>query len=236
MRKSIFSAVMISATTIGLYATNPMLKNQKLAPSKMFMDNSDRVIGVGVNLNFIKLFGGNPSLFGFGANALYSKKGDKNSFFGDFAYYLPGTKKGTTYGNSNSSLISPSQIEVDVTTKISGIGARVGYRRYFMKEISEDGFNIYGQLYAGIMIFNGKNTLGTYDTKYSVQLEPTSSASGFIIGGGLGMEYSISSKLHIFAEPNFSFPASAYNSRDGFVEEIQVPPSVSLNAGVRFHF
>lgn len=197
--------------------------------------SSDAVFGIGAQFSALKLFGtGSPSLKGFGINALLSPNGEKNAFFAEFNYYLPGELTSSNYAYAFSSATSPSSLDITVKTKISGIGFRVGFRRYMIKEVSEEGFKLYFQAHAGLLLFSGKSTSSGFDPNlYYATYEPTSTAYGFTIGGGFGGEYCIAEKINIFLEGNLLIPANNVNGEE---VEVQIPISFQSVVGVRFHF
>ncbi|MBS1635535.1 MAG: hypothetical protein JST26_06390 [Bacteroidetes bacterium] len=189
--------------------------------------------GVGVQSSALKLLG-NKMLIGFGLNGLYAPGGGKNAFFTDFTYYMPGIQTSTDYGYAYSSLTEPSEVTVQVQTKITGFGFRIGYKRYLIHEVSEEGFKMYFQAAVGVMAFKGTNTTTGYDkSEYYTVVEPVSAAVGYPIGGGLGFEYSIRSKINIYLEGNINIPANTVN---GEQIEVQIPVSAQGVFGLRYHF
>ena len=243
IKKTIISGLLISCSIFNSFAgeeslvkkTTLSFENNKPSQfSKRRSHGGDKVIGVGGQVSVLKLFGGNPTLIGFGVNGLLSLDGEKNAFFGDFSYYLPGTQTSTDYAYAHSSLTYPSQMTIDVKTKISGMGLRVGFRRYFINEVSDEGFKIYMQAAAGVLLFKGSSVASGYDSElYYTTIEPESTATGFTIGGGFGGEYSLASKLNIFAEANMNVPA---NQANGEAIEVEIPFSAQMLIGARFHF
>ncbi|MGZ4056828.1 MAG: hypothetical protein ACXVPU_04520 [Bacteroidia bacterium] len=239
-KKIIFLALFTSGLIFSAEAGNePLSTNKNVQLEKNLFSkpkhSSDKVFGIGAQFSMLKLLGsGMPSLKGFGINALFSPKGNKNAFFADFNYYLHGTQNSSDYATAYSSTTDPQQVDITVATKISGVGFRVGFRRYMIKDISEDGFKLYFHACAGILAFKGSSTSSGYDPAlYSTAFEPTSTALGFTIGGGFGAEYSIQSKVNIFLEGDLNIPANNVNGQD---VEVEIPISLQAVVGVRFHF
>lgn len=245
MKKIFIAATLLTTNVLSSTAgtdpfsnrTIPQLKDKKTSFSSSRGRTSDNTIGVGGHASFLKLFGsGGSALIGIGINGLYSSDGERNAFFGDFTYYFPGKITGTSYANAYSSTTSPSQIEINTETKITTLGLRIGYRRYLINDVSEEGFKAYLNVAAGLLMIKGTtvSTTTTYDVSlYDEQFEPTVSLSGFTIGGGIGAEYSLASKVNLFCEANINVPANTVN---GAEVEVEIPIFAQILIGARYHF
>jgi hypothetical protein len=207
--------------------------SEDLFTSKHRRSSSDKVIGIGAQISLLRPIG-IPSLIGFGVNGIFSPSGEKNAYFAEFNYYLPSKQTNTETAYALSSATNPERINVDVTTKLSALQFRVGFRRYMIKDVSEDGFKLYLNVHAGALIFRGVNTTSDYNSSlYSISSDPTFNAFGFIIGGGLGAEYSIQEKMNIFVEGNINIPANNVNGEE---VEVEIPVTLQPTIGFRYHF
>lgn len=240
MKKHISFIAILSCLSLGCISANGPEKSIKLnlshpTKSRSGSSGSDRILGIGVHTSILKLFSDNPTLKGFGINALYSSDGEKNAFYGDFSYYLPGKKSSSDYATAFSSATSPSQYDITVDSKIKGMGFRVGYRRYIINDIADEGFKMYFQFALGMLLFNGTSSTSTAvdPNLYYTSFEPTWTASGFTIGGGMGAEFCVNETVNIFAEGNLNVPA---NTANGEAIEVEIPASLQPVIGVRIHF
>lgn len=242
IKKRLITGLLISLPFFYSFAGTPpfakktMLSFETEEASLSRRRGSDKLFEVGGQVSMLKLLGGTgtPMLIGFGVNGLFSLSGERSAFYGDFSYYLPGTQTNSGYANAHSSLVTPSQVDIVINTKISGAGLRFGYRKYLINDITDDGFKLYFQVGAGLLLFKGSSSSTGYDaTTYYPQYEPESTAVGFTIGGGFGGEYRISEKLSCFGEANINIPANTVN---GQAVEVEIPVSAQIVIGARFHF
>ena len=240
MKKEIVLAgLVIALATTNVFGGNPNeykeIKNTMKLPlfKKSGRGSSDKVIGVGVQMGMCKLLGGGPMLIGFGVNGLFSPDGEKTAFYVDFNYYLGASQSSQTTVHALSSQTYPSSMNIDIKTTISGMGFSAGYRRYLINDVSEEGFKMYFQAGLGILLFSEVSTTDAVNPMYdSPSLDPAT-ATGITLGGGIGFEYSLASKINIFVEGNIAIPA---NKSNGQTIEVEIPITLQPKFGVRYHF
>ena len=159
---------------------------------------------------------------------------DKSSIAVSYNYHLPMTQSLSAYANSNTSLITPSQISVSRDRKVSINNICLNYHRYFVGE-TEESFGIYGLAGAGLTMANVSSTYGAYDTRYSLQKEADATYTGWIIDLGLGTNIQLMDKMNFFAEAKIGFAANnSYNSQSGTSGDNPIPFHYSVAAGVRY--
>ncbi len=188
-------------------------------------------ISLGGQASFIHLFGKTGiNTFGIGVKGDYAKS-EKIVITAGFNYFIPSTYSDYTYGNSFSSMTSPSQIDVDVDYKVSLYHVFVGGKYYLVNDC-EDDFGLYGIAEAGLMMGAVTTTLGDFnDNLYYTSMDDGAkeSLSNFTLDIGIGGEFDLDFG-YLFADLKLLLPV---NTVDGQTVEVEIPASVSLSVGVR---
>ena len=191
-------------------------------------------ISVGGQVSYLNVFGGTGlKSFGFGVKGDYALDDETVLSLGG-NYYLPSTYSEFTYATAYSNFTTPSQVEVDVEYKVSFIHVYFGGRRYFVGDY-EDDFGIYGLAEVGLLMAPVTTTLGEYDeSQYytTVQDGAKETLVNFTLNIGAGVEKELDFG-YIFGDLKLNLPA---NQANGEYVPVEIPTSVSVNAGVRFPF
>jgi len=170
--------------------------------------------------------------FGPGVDLSYSPDESKIEYYFNGAYFLPATSVGTglVYDNNSSST------EATLTQKTSLIGLSLG-ARYFFTDRTENDFNAYAAANANFVFGNTTSSYSNVPQGYSPAYNDGSSgkSSQVMVGLGIGVEYNLGSG-NIFAEAQIRFPASSYNSRTGYADDVQIPAHPWFSVGYRFSF
>jgi len=205
-----------------------------LALSVIFLVSANAQFRFGVQAAALKLpasAGNYPLTFGPGVDIAYSSDESNIEYFFNGSYFLPVKSTGTGFVYSGT-----DEAQVTVTQKTSLIGLELG-ARYFFTNRSENDFNFYATGNANLLLGNTTATFNNVPAGYAPAYDDGNSgkSSQLMVGLGVGMEYKISSGS-IFAEAQFRFPASTYNSRTGYSDDVQVPAHPWFSAGYRFSF
>ncbi|MGB0176330.1 MAG: hypothetical protein ACPF9D_04135 [Owenweeksia sp.] len=191
-------------------------------------------ISIGGQVSYLNLFGGSGlKNFGLGVKGDYALN-DETVLSGGVNYYLPSTYSDFTYGTANSSQTSPTQIEIDVEYKVSFIHLYFGGRRYFVGDY-EDDFGFYGLAEVGLLMAPVTTTLGEYDeSRYNTSIEDGAKETliNFTLNLGVGVEKELDFG-YIFGDLKLNLPA---NQANGQYVPVEIPTSLSVNAGVRVPF
>lgn len=237
MKKTLITAILFTVSFSSSFAQlskspqasfRPSEKLFTLTPKPMY---GDRELAIGGHVSFMKLFSAN-TMIGIGVNGLFSSDGERNAYFGDISQFFGGKIVESTYATASSNQTSPTQVDVDLTSKFKATAARVGWRRYLVNDITEEGFKMYFHLQAGVMFFKGTTEASAYDaTEYNLSFEPELVASGLFLGAGYGLESRIGEKASIFGDLNLTVPA---NNANGVAIEVEIPATLLISIGTRF--
>lgn len=182
------------------------------------------------------------------ANTRIELAGNYTMYKGDFQQNTPGAKLriavpasekitlglGFTYGfpikyASSVSLDPSGEAASELVFKFKTISFDASY---FFGGEKENGFNVYGQVGAGLILVNYEEQLkGSVPPGSSPidQVEKTNE-NGFTINLGLGGQYSFG-RPKIFGEAQLALPANQVNG--AYVENV-IPAHIIFNVGVRF--
>lgn len=195
--------------------------------------NEGRCFGLGAQLTSLSLMG-TGTTYGLGINGLFSATGKKQAYFVDFNYYFPVHSSEKEYLYAKDTAAEEGQLKINVNYKILGKSARFGYRLYFLKDLTDDGFRLYMQAFAGVQFLNVSSTSESYNEKfYTPQYEPAYTCTALLFGGGFGGEYTIGSKLNIFGDMNLNLPV--FNV--GVIKvDVEIPTAMKFTLGTKFLF
>jgi len=191
-------------------------------------------ISAGGQLSYMQLLGGTGiSSIGFGLSGGYAYSDDIYAY-GGFNYYLGKSYDYTAYGYAMSSTTEPDQISIASSYKLSMIHIYGGARKYFVGDTEGD-FGVYGLVEAGYLMVPIKSEVGTYNSSlyYTTEEDVSSEILGnFTIDLGIGAEKDLGFG-YLYGDLKLNLPA---NKANGQYVAIEVPASVSINAGVRVPF
>ena len=191
-------------------------------------------ISVGGNISYLNVFGGTGlKNIGVGFKGDYAMD-ERTVFSGGLNYFLPSKYSSSNYGTSYSSQTSPNQIDINVDYKISFIQLYIGGRRYFAGDY-EDDFGFYGLAELGLLMSPVTAQVEKFDnTLYYTNVKDgdKETLSNFTVNFGIGIEKNMDFG-YLFGDMKFIIPANQVN---GQTVSIQIPASLSLNAGVRIPF
>ncbi len=189
---------------------------------------------LGVQGSMLKLpqsVGNYGTSYGPGVDFAFSPDESKIEYYLNVAYFLPASAPGyyTFYtADGSNSTNGPG------TDKTSLIGFVLG-SRYFFLDREDNDFNIYGTANANYVFANTKSVY-TVPAGYVDPGSSSGNSNQLMIGLGIGFEYKLNDAGSIFAEGQFRFPATTYNSRDGYSEDVQIPAHPWLSVGYKFSF
>lgn len=235
-KKAIFFVLIFFCKLTNLIAIEtPRIK--KMSPviesKKALKPVGDRYFWLGVHATSLSLMR-TGTTFGLGVNGLFSASGQNQAYFIDFNNYFPIYSQNEEYIYSNSTAVTKDQLKIKVNYKISGRSARLGYRICFLNYLVDDGFRLYLQAFAGIQFLNVSSTSESYDKlNYTPQYKEAYTASVLIFGGGFGSEYSMGSKLNVFADMNLNHPVWNVGA---IKVDADIPIAMKLTLGTKFLF
>ena len=167
--------------------------------------------------------------FGPGVDLSYSPDESKFEYYFNGAYFLPATSvsTGLVYYNSSSA-------DATLTQKTSVLALGLG-ARYFLLDRDASDFNIYGAVSVNYLFANTTAAYSNVPANYAPAYDDGAGGKSnqAMIGLGLGMEYKLGDGA-IFADANLRFPASSYNSRTGYADDVQIPGHVWFSFGYKF--
>jgi hypothetical protein len=237
MKKQLILTLILFVSVLNSFGQKRHSPQNSWKPSEKFQFSGlkpmygDKEIAIGGHASIMKLFGSN-TMFGIGVNGLYSGDAERNAYFVDISQFFGGKVVESTYAYANSSAVDPRQVDVELTSKFTSTVVRGGWRRYLVNDISEEGFKMYFNIEAGVMLFKGKTEATDYDENdYNFSFEPEFTASGLFLGGGYGFESRVSEKASLFGELNLTIPATSAN---GTALEVEIPGTILISFGARF--
>lgn len=188
-------------------------------------------ISLGAQASYISFVDGvKIKTFGAGIKGEFAMR-DRLVFTGGVDYYLASTFTDLVYANAYGNFTEPNQIKVDVEHKSSFLHFRVGAKGYFIGDY-EGSFGMYGLVEAGFLLAPTTSTFEDYDTElYYTYLDDNTkeTLSNPTLSLGLGGEVNVNFG-YVFGEVKLVLPA---NQSNGTIIDIEIPPAVSISAGVR---
>lgn len=187
---------------------------------------------LGGQVNWSKYFAGAPSFIGVGVNATYVL-GESFPIRFSANFSLPSTEEGTTYATALNSQVSPSQVVVTTSNKISLMNFWLDGQKFFGDGDYETG-GLYGLVGLGFTIASFKTEYGAYDANvYSLNVgEDSEKVSQLGIRFALGYEAGLDF-ANIFGEAGLNLSANQANNME---VAINLPSFLFVNAGVRHYF
>ncbi|HVX51741.1 MAG TPA: hypothetical protein VHB48_16385 [Chitinophagaceae bacterium] len=168
--------------------------------------------------------------FGPGIDFAWSPEDSRAEVYFNGTYFLP-SRSVTT----DQVYLGSSSAEATLTQKTSILALGVG-GRYFFMDRTENNFNAYATITVSYLFANTKATYTNVPNGYAPYYgDQTSGKSNqAMVNAGVGMEYLVSDGGSVFAEACYRFPATSYNSRTGYAEEVQIVAHPWFSLGYRF--
>lgn len=188
-------------------------------------------------------FGGNLGYTGWaslGSNLAFGVRGhyvsnEKLAVVVSYNTQIPVTSDTyDAYAQANSSLVTPSQVSVEVKDKVSFHQVAVEGNYYFVGDLEEN-FGLYGLAGVGLVFASVSSEVGDYDkSKYNLGSEysETQAYTGLLMNGGIGANFMLSDQISIFGEAKIGIPANRVNEQ-AVVNPI--PFNYGFGVGVRFN-
>jgi len=181
----------------------------------------------GVQLNALKLpaSAGNYGMsFGPGIDVAWSPDEAKYEAFFNAGYYLPAksVSKESGFGSTQPT----------VTDKTSFIALGLGGRYYFLDRQESD-FNVYATASVNLLLGNTKTSYAGFPQGYQPD-DALSTTHQFMISAGAGASYKVAETGSAFLEAQYRLPTGTYNSRTGYVGDLEIPGHPWFSVGYRF--